>query len=430
MTETTARNDDPALEWTFANARQYSLLCADEERAVDKQKWLAIKRLQDLLAANLASRAYLAQWATNLVENPPGLDKFLIKEHYYLLRREQADYQAGGKCHESLLQLRENFMGFDGHSNICSTLQAMDLQGPLVVGMAEIVLQEEQPRGVAAALSYWHACWLTAPTFATEPQDREHRHRLREQLTAYYQARDKLVNHNLRLVFSIAGHMKGRGLPYRDLIQDGVVGLIRAAEKFQYQKGYRFSTYAYNWIKQATRRANDDLGAIIRYPAHVNEQISRMHRERSSYRSTHGREPGTQFLAQRLDIDANTLEKLRQVGNLAVSTDQPIFSSEEGPDLGETIAGGPFDSPSRSSEQASLHRCLMERIAILEPAEQRVVVNRWGLQRSSPQSRADVARQMNVSTEWVRQLEASALAKLGQDNQVVGAYRDHADLES
>ena len=430
MTQTNARHDDPALEWTFANARRYSLLCADEERSVDKQKWLAIERLQGLLAANACSRAYLAQWATNLAENPPSLDKLLIKEHYYLLRREQAAYQAGGKHHASLLQLRENLMGFDSHNKICSALQAMDLQGPLIVGMAEIVLQEEQPRGVAAALNYWHAFWLTEPTFTTAAQDEEHRHRLREQLTAYYQARDKLVNHNLRLVFSIAGHMKGRGLPYRDLIQDGVVGLIRAAEKFQHQQGYRFSTYAYNWIKQAARRANDDLGAIIRYPVHVTEQISRMHRERSSYRSIHGREPGTALLAQRLDIDAHTLQKLRQVGNLAVSTDQPMFNSEESPDLGDTIAGGPFDSPSRSSEQASLHRCLMERIAILEPAEQRVVVNRWGLQQSLPQSRADVARQMNVSTEWVRQLEASALAKLGQDNQVKVAYRDHADSVS
>ena len=430
MTQTNSRTDDPALEWTFANARQYSLLCADEERSVDQQKWLAIARLQDLLATNSSSRAYLAQWAINLEENPPGLDKMLIKEHYYLLRREQADYQTGGKSHESLLRLRDSLEGSASHSKTCSALQDMELQGPLTAGIAEIVLREEQPRGVAAALDYWQTFWLSPPTFASEPKDGEHRQQLREQLAAYYLARDKLVNHNLRLVFSIAGHMQGRGLPYRDLIQDGVVGLIRAAEKFQHQKGYRFSTYAYNWIKQAARRANDDLGAIIRYPTHVSEQISRMHRERSSYRSAHGREPGTELLAQRLDIDADTLQKLRQVGNLAVSTDQPLFSSGEGPELGETISGGPFDAPSRSSEQASLHRCLMERIAILEPAEQRVVVNRWGLQQSLPLSRADIARQMNVSTEWVRQLETSALAKLGQDKQVKVAYRDHADLES
>ncbi len=422
-------NDDAALEWVFTRARSYPLLSAAQEQTIDRSKWHALEHLQQLFLADYDCRTYLRHWALATLNNPPCLNDFTIREHYNLLRRELVDLLAGGERRKELVRFSKCLAGPLREKRDCSAITALHLPAGLIAGLAETLAGEAEPRGVAAALQYWHELWPAKSQAAHRCIDAQARDRIREHLADYYAARGKLVNHNLRLVFSIAGHATGRGVPYRDLIQNGVPGLIRAAEKFQHQQGYRFSTYAYNWINQSVRQTIEDQRGIVRYPSGVNEKIARMHRERMHLLNTTGREPDLQALAGRLQMEPQALQQLKQVGNLSVSLDALPDGQTDGPSLGDMLAGGPFDPTPDAAEQVSLNRCLMQRLAILEPNEQRIVIRRWGLDQSAPLTLAEIALQMQMSTEWVRQLERSALAKLRNDDDIAQVYRDYQGVD-
>jgi len=429
MTELAKDNDDTALEWLFSKARKYPLLSADEEQAIDGGKWLALEQLQQQWLTDKHCRTYLRLWATNTLKNPPRLDDFALREHYLLLRRELVGLVEGGGQRAALVTFSKRIAGPPNETRDIRAITALQLPASLIAGLAETLADESAPRGVAAALRDWHPVWSEQPQQVQGAINAQTLDQMRQHLAHYYAAREQLVNHNLRLVFALAGRMTGRGVSYRDLIQNGVVGLIRAAEKFQHHKGYRFSTYAYNWINQSIRQSIEDQRGIVRYPAGVNEQISRMHRERMHLISTTGREPDLLTLAQRLQIEPDALQRLQQVGNLAISLDEPFHGDTEGLAMADTLGGGPFASTPARAEQISLNRCLMQRIGVLEPAEKSVVIQRWGLDHTPPLTRAEIAVQMHVSTEWVRQLETSALAKLRNDEGVVAAYRDYGMVD-
>lgn len=426
MTGNAKDTDDAALELLFADARKYPLLTAEEEKTIDGNKWLALAHLTRLLVADRHCRDYLCQWVHNTLENPPNLEVFSVREHYYLLRREHVGLLEGGEQRAALIRFKDRIAASITPRLDTKAIAELQLPAGLISGLAEILLANGPPRGVAAALDYWHSFWDSDPGLTPSSIDAKTRATIGEQLSHYYSFREKLISHNLRLVFAIAGRHTGRDVPYRDLIQSGVIGLMRAAEKFEHHKGYRFSTYAYNWITQAVRHTAEDLRGIVRYPAGVNEKIARMHRERLALYNANGAEPDLPTLARRLKMKPEALRDLTQVGNLSVSLDAPLYGeTEEGPDLGETLDGGPFGATPDDAEQESLNRCLMQRLKILEPSEQRVVIRRWGLDQSQPLTRAEIAQQMAVSTEWVRQLEVSALAKLAVDEDVSDAYRNH-----
>lgn len=429
MSALAKNNDDAALDWLFAKARKYPLLTAEEEQAIDLKKWRALEQLQQLFLEDEHCRRYLKAWAVNTLHNPLTLESCEIREHYYLLRREQVGLLEGGEQRSALAKFSKCISGPARKQRDLQALTALQLPAGLVAGLAETLVDDITPRGVAAALHYWHNFWPELPDDTKICANPATADALRQRLAEYYAAREQLVNHNLRLVFSIAGRLTGRGAPYRDLIQNGVLGLIRAAEKFQQRKGYRFSTYAYNWISQAVRNSIEDMRGIVRYPSGVNEQISRMHRERLRHLNTTGIEPDVHTLAQRLKIKPEALRQLQQVGNLSLSLDTQANGETDGLALGETLAGGPFASTTGAAEQDSLHRCLMQSIKILEPSEQRVVIQRWGLDKGAPRTRAEIAVQMEVSTEWVRQLEVSALAKLRNDAGMVEAYHDQQGVD-
>ena len=347
MSDEAKNREDAALETVFADARKYPLLTAAEEQQIDRDKWLALTRLQELLVTDPHCRHYLGQWAGNSLDNPPSLESFSIREHYYLLRRELAELLEGGAQRAALVKFRKRLAAGARLDSDIQGITALGLPAGLASALAEIMLADQPARGVAAALQYWHQFWTPAPDIATSSVDPAVRYALREQLARYYARREQLVNHNLRLVFSIAGRQVRRGLSYRDLIQSGVIGLMRAAEKFEHHKGYRFSTYAYNWINQAVRHTAEDLRGIVRYPTGVNEDIARMHRERLILYNTTGGEPDLPTLAQRLKMKPDALRRLLQVGNLSVSLDAPSHGDEEGPALGEALEGGGRSGPRR-----------------------------------------------------------------------------------
>ncbi|MEZ5573021.1 MAG: sigma-70 family RNA polymerase sigma factor [Halioglobus sp.] len=426
MKELANDTDDTALENLFAVARQFPLLSADEERTIDAEKWLALTLLQQTMVSDTYCRTYLRAWALNALNRPPRPDDFAIRDQYNLLKRELVGLLQGGGQHKALVRFSKRLEARAARERDNEAVAALKLPACLTAGLAEILINASHPRGIAAALREWQKVWVVSAEPARINANAQTLKRLRKHLAQYYAAREKLVNHNLRLVFSIAGKMTAKGISYRDLIQNGVPGLIRAAEKFQQEKGYRFSTYAYNWINQSIRQSVEDLRGIVRYPAGVNEQISRMYRERLHFINTNGREPDLDTLATRLQMEPDALQRLKQVGNLSVSLDAQAGNDGDGLALSDTLTGGPFEATQRAAEQISLNRCLMARIGILEPTERQIVIRRWGLDQGPQLSRAEIAVQMQVSTEWVRQLESSALAKLRHDVGVVQAHRDYA----
>jgi RNA polymerase sigma factor (sigma-70 family) len=238
-----------------------------------------------------------------------------------------------------------------------------------------------------------------------------------------------LVMHNLRLVYSIAGKNKGKGIAYLDLIQEGTLGLIRAAEKYESRKGFRFSTYCFNWITQSIRRYVGDAGGLIRYPTHVQEQVAKLYRHKNLEQSRSGVEPTEAELAESAGIGLEKTRNLLQLRNLGISLDAPQYDDDDGAMI-DSIPGGPYAGTENSAEIDSLNRCLLSSIDTLEPAEREVVIARWGLHDGPPLSRAEIADRMSVSREWVRQLERSALDKLAKSRTIQDAYDDYSSVSS
>jgi RNA polymerase sigma factor (sigma-70 family) len=425
MNEPANERDEKTIDWMVAQSLHHPLLSAEEEQAIDRAKWQAVEDLQALLLSDETGRNYLTQWAENLLENPPSLASFNIREYYNLLKREQVELLPKGKHRAALIRLNKRLKGPPSSADDMAALLALQLTGVLVTGLAELLLNDPEPREMAAALLYWSRSWTQSQPHNPTKQRAGNETAIRTSLKHYYTARSKLVNHNLRLVYAIAGRTNSRGLPYEDLVQGGMLGLIRAAEKYHHQRGFRFSTYAYNWINQSTRQLVENTQGIVRYPGGVNEQMSRMYRERLRHINTTGSEPSATYLAQCLEIEPEALQRLKQVSNLAVSLDSNFKSMDEGLSLGETLPGDTFESTSKDAENRSLNRCLVRKLKVLQPTERQVVMLRWGLQTLPPWTRVEVADHMQVSAERVRQLEVSALAKLRQDKGLEETYLDY-----
>ena len=419
MNNTLPTNPDPGLEWIFNRSRQFDLLDRDEEKIIDGEKWRTVHRLLELLLGDRNGARFLTAWARNLLDNPPTPNDFSRKDLYYLLRREHTEPVSDKPSRKALEQIASG----DCHLRE-KPGRHLKMGACFTVGIAELLVRQPQPSLAAQALDHWRQKWPEDTGSPIYPVSRKTSSLIAPELAAYYAARDALVNHNLRLVFSIAGKFKGR-LPYPDLIQEGTSGLIRAAEKYRSDTGYRFSTYAYNWISQSVRRANSDHGAIIRFPAHVIEQLTELQRERAVYETAQGTRASNEQLAQRLDISRGDLETLRGLGNTSVSLDAPLREGDDGFSLHDKLPGGPFGDTDGTADSAMLQRLVQERMQILKPEERLVITRRWGLDEKPPSSRKDISEQMRVTTEWVRQLEVSALKKLGNDRALKSARSIH-----
>jgi RNA polymerase primary sigma factor len=284
---------------------------------------------------------------------------------------------------------------------------------PLLTSKEEVDLAQRIERGIMAQTEL--ARGKVRPKRVKE---------LRRLIEDGWEARERLIRANARLVISVAKKYIGHGVPFLDLIQEGNIGLMRAAKKFDYSRGFKFSTYATWWIRQAVTRAISDQGRTIRVPVHMGDQISRMRRTQHQLQQQMGRSPTTEELAEALGVPPVKVEQMADYARSPVSLETPIGEDEEDV-LGDFIDSG-APNPEESALDTLMGDNLKELLETLPPRELRVLQMRYGLLDGTPLTLNEVGRRMGITRERARQLESQALQRLRnpETQQKLNAYAE------
>lgn len=356
------------------------------------------QQVQMTFEEKLQKLAELAKIKKNVLENreildffrgeildPEKLDRiydFLDSQHVDVLRLDEEEIEPDLFLEEEMEEEEE------------SAVDPMDLSVPDGISLADPIRMYLKEIGKIPLLSTEEEIELAK---RMEKGDEE--------------ARKKLAEANLRLVVSIAKRYAGRGMQFLDLIQEGNLGLIKAVEKFDYRKGYKFSTYATWWIRQAITRAIADQARTIRIPVHMVETINRLIRTSRQMVQELGREPTPEELAKRLDMPVERVREIKKISQDPVSLETPI-GEEEDSHLGDFIQDDNVMVPADQATFTLLHEQLMESLETLTEREQQVLRLRFGLDDGRPRTLEEVGRVFHVTRERIRQIEAKALRKL------------------
>jgi RNA polymerase primary sigma factor len=235
-------------------------------------------------------------------------------------------------------------------------------------------------------------------------------------------AREYLIKANTRLVVSIARRYLGRGVPFLDLIQEGNMGLMRAVEKYEYQRGFRFSTYATWWIRQSITRAIAYQGRTIRVPVHMFDRLRELYKVSQEMEQALGRNPTAQELADTMDVDIRKVRWMQQVAQIPISLESPM--NEEGSEVGSVVVDRTVPSPVQMTYQSMLRERVEEVLSTLTPREARVLRLRFGLGQERAYTLEEVGRKFGLTRERIRQIEGKALRRL-RHPQRAGLLRDY-----
>ena len=271
---------------------------------------------------------------------------------------------------------------------------------PLLTAAEEVDLAKRMERGL-----------LALQRMEEGVEDHVEREQLLWEIRDGERAQEHLIKANSRLVVSVAKKYVGRGVPFLDLIQEGNIGLIRAVNKFDYTRGYKFSTYATWWIRQAVTRAIADQGRTIRVPVHMYEQINRLTRTSRQLVQELGRDPTTEEIAEALEVTPKKVEQVIRVSQRPLSLEMPV-GEEEDSYLGDFIEDEEAQSPTDAASQQLLREVIDEIFASLTPREVRILQLRFGLVDGYSYTLEEVGRKFGVTRERIRQIEAQALGRL------------------
>jgi RNA polymerase primary sigma factor len=272
---------------------------------------------------------------------------------------------------------------------------------PLLTTEEEVALAKRLEAGLAAQ----------ADINCGNSRDTDHMRHLLSSVEDGKDARDHLIKANTRLVVSIAKRYMGRGVPFLDLIQEGNLGLMKAVEKFDYTRGYRFSTYATWWIRQTITRAIADQGRTIRVPVHMSDRIRHLYKTARQLEQEHGRKPTAEEIAAEMNLEPRKVQWMLKVSWRPLSLERPV-GEEEDSELGSFIEDDTTPTPTQSAYQNLLREKVEEVLSTLTPREARILRLRFGLQNGRQYTLEEVGQKFGLTRERIRQIEGKALRRL------------------